>query len=336
VATKKELKMNALERHFKKQTTIAWFVTLTLIALPLIRYNGTHLLLFNFYHGRFEFLFHAWEVSTGYLTAIFILSAIGVILIFNFTYSRYFCGQFCPKTLLKRLFTDFIQAKMLRIARVRDRQKEEKIASNLFKMALSYVMLLLICIVSAWVFSLYLMPADVLVEMTGKGFSGHPFVGYILAAIGLYLFAEALYFKEFFCSYLCPYQLVNSVTVSEERSAYTFHDAQKCTECDACVRICPVPGLDIKKGFDTRCIACGDCAEVCAEVMEKQGSRESLISYRTLAGVPNRHRFFSFAKPAVSLTLAIFTALAVGMLTAYLVSVENLDYCRFINAHLYK
>jgi polyferredoxin len=328
--------MNALERHFKRQTTVAWIVTLTLLSLPLIRYDGTHLLLFNFYHGRFEFLFRAWEVSSGYLAAIFILFAVGVILVFNFTYSRYFCGQFCPKTLLKRLFSDVIQSKILRIARVRDRQKEERIATNLFKTAFSYLLLLLLCSVSAWAFFLYLIPAEVLVSMTFHGFKGHPFIAYTLGSIALYLFAEALYFKEFFCSYLCPYQLVSSITVSEGRSAYMFNYSEQCTRCNACVRICPVPNLDIKKGFDQRCITCGDCAEVCAEVMEEQGNEESLISYRTLAGVPNKYRFFSFAKPAVSLTLAVLTALAVGVLIAYLVSVENLDYCRFINAHLYE
>jgi polyferredoxin len=329
--------MNApLECHFKKQTAMAWLVTLILIALPLIRYNGTHLLLFNFYHGRFEFLFRAWEVSSGYLAAIFILFAVGVILILNFTFSRYFCGQFCPKTLLKRLFQDFFVSKILHLSRIRDRQSEEKMGQNLFKTFLSYIFLLILSIISAWAFFLYLIPAEVLVTMTLQGFKGHPFVTYTLGSIALYLFAEALYFKEFFCSYLCPYQLVNSITVNPNRSAYIFHNTEECTQCDACVRICPVPKLDIKQGFDQRCISCGDCAEVCAEMMEQQGKEDSLISYRTLAGVPNRHRFFSFAKPTVSLTLAVLTALAVGVIIAYLVSVENLDYCRFINAQLYK
>ena len=327
--------MSTLERHLKKQAWIAWIVTFTLIALPLISYNGTHLLLFNFYHGRFEFLFRAWEVSTGYLTVIFILSAVGVILIFNFTYSRYFCGHFCPKTLLKRLFGDFIRAKLLGIARVKERKKEEKIAANPLKSAFSYLLLLLLTTLSAWAFFLYLMPAGVLVPMTLNGFADHPFAGYTFASISLYLFAEALYFKEFFCSYLCPYQLVSSVTVSEERAAYTFHDKEQCTHCNACVRICPVPGLDIRKGFDTRCISCGDCAEVCSDVMEA-AMKESLISYRNLRGIPVKRPAFSFARPALSLTLSIATALVVGAVIAYLVSVENLDYCRFINAHLYK
>lgn len=321
--------------HFERQTRIAWVVTLLVIALPLIRYDGIHLLLFNFYHNRFELFFQTCEVDTGYLTAVFILMATGVILLFNFTYSRYFCGHFCPKTLLKRLFIDFIQAKLFRILRMRDRHKKEKIAMHVFKAFLSYLLLLLLCAVSAWAFFLYLIPAEVLVDMTRHGFAKHPFIAYTLGSIALYLFAEALYFKEFFCSYVCPFQLVSSVSVIEARSAYTFYNPQHCTECSACVRICPVPDLDIKKGFDTRCISCGDCSAVCTEVMEHNGN-PGLIDYRTRTGRPNTRPLFSFAGPERSLVLSLLALLIVGALIAYLLAAENLDQCRFINAGLYR
>jgi polyferredoxin len=328
--------VKAIERHFHRQNTIAWIVTIVAIAIPFIQIDGKHLLLFNFYAFRFEFLFHAWEVSTGYLVVIFVLFATGVILLFNFTYSRYFCGQICPKTLLKRFFRDQIEAKIFKIARLTNRQREEKVEKSFFKTAMAYLTLLLLSTLSAWAFFFYLIPAPVLIDMTTSGFSGYPVVGYTWASITVYLFAEALYFKEFFCSYICPYQLVSSVTVSDDRCYYAFDDPQHCTRCGACVRICPVPNLDIRDGFDTRCISCGDCAEICEDAMHQEGRDKSLITYRSSSGKLKAHPYFSFSKPAISIVLALTAIITIGLMIGYLVSPENLDQCHFINADLYR
>lgn len=57
------------------------------------------------------------------------------------------------------------------------------------------------------------MPLEYFFHLVSNQFEGHSWVGYAWVATVVYLFAEILFFKEFFCGYLCPYQLVHSVSV---------------------------------------------------------------------------------------------------------------------------
>ena len=53
---------------------------------------------------------------------------------------------------------------------------------------------------------------------------------------------------------------------------------KNCIDCNKCVKICPVDDLDIKNGFDIRCVQCGLCEIACEDVMMKHTKKHSLIS----------------------------------------------------------
>lgn len=329
--------MSALSKHINRRVLIALFVTFIGIVIPFISYNEIHLLLFNFYDGRFEFLFMVWEVSLVSLSAVFVLFAIGVILLFNFTYSRYFCGTICPKTILKNILTDFIQAKLFKITRIKNRQNGEKIENHKLGLMLSYMLFFLFVFVASAPFFFYLLPHKTLLRFISEGFeSGYEIFLYLWIASSIYLYAEALFFKDFFCSYLCPYQFVNSITVNEKRAYYDFDNKESCIECDACVRVCPVPKLDIKEGFDLRCISCGDCSAVCEDVMLGEGVNHTLIHYNTLSHREQKKRLFSFADRKISLLLIVITLFILAISILYLVDSSNLGYCNFSNKELYR
>lgn len=325
------------EKHLAHKQAILLWVTLIGILIPLIHIGEYHLLLFNFPYHRFEFLFTAYEVGIGSLIAIFVLFAVGVILVMNFTFARYFCGRICPKTLLRSVFTDVIEAKLFGILKLKQRQnEEEKIAKNSLKTVLAYLLLGVLIVIGTVPFFFYFMPAEYFFHLVSNQFAEHPWIGYAWAATVVYLFAEILFFKEFFCGYLCPYQLVHSITVHDAKSYYRFHDnLNQCIQCDGCVRVCPVPQLDIKKGFDVRCIACGDCEAVCADVMQKEGHTQTLIPYTDASGRVSKP-WFSFSDPKLVIFLTLMSLILIGVLIGYFASSENLESCLFINKALHQ
>ena len=323
------------QKHQNKKKIIALFVTLLAIAVPMIRLNGIHLLLFNFYDNRFEFFFRAWEVNSIGLITIFFIFAVAVILLFNFTYSRYFCGHICPKTILKNLFTDIIEAKIFKIVRIKNRQEEKNFQKNKLKTFFAYLLLAVVVLFGSMPLFFYFMPYEIFFSMLANYFEGYRFLLYIWLSSAVYLFAEILFFKEFFCSYICPYQLVNSISVNEKRGFYNFYQKEKCIDCEACVRVCPVEGLDVRNGFDSRCIACGDCSAVCRDVMENEGFKESLIEYKDFSNKNSSHSL-SFADRKVSLLLIVLVLAGSYFAISYLLSYEHLSSCSFSNAFLYR
>ncbi len=319
--------MNALKLHHKRQTLYAILLTLAVIAVPFVTYEGVHLLLFDFYHHRFEFLFSVTEVGTARLIALFVLIAAGMIMLLNLTLSRYFCGNLCPKTLLSRLYHDSIETRLLGLGTPYNRQSDKERFRHPLKQLAAYLLLLLITIVSSWAFFLYLIPWKDWISLTYNAYAGYEFLGVAWGGIGLYLFAEALFFKNFFCSYLCPYQM--TALAFANRARHTFHESPECQACEACVRICPIESLDIRQGFESRCIECGDCAAVCETRLG-----ESLIDYMTPQG--RKPGPFASALPPLVTFMTVITVTVLLLWGIFeLRSERYLDACYFDNAELH-
>ena len=327
--------MSYFQKHLDAKHKLGLYVTLFVVLLPLVRIDNAGFLLFYFQERRFEFFFRTYEVNTASLVVLFLLCAVFVITLLNLTYSRYFCGHLCPKTLLRNLFVEIIEIKWFKILRQKNIQKEE-LDKHPLKVLFAYLLLALIAFVAPLPFFFYFYPYDLFIEMFLGGFSEHFIVGGFYFAIAVYLFAETLFFKEFFCSYLCPYQLFHSVSVNDQKSFYFFENKENCIECDLCVRVCPVPDLDIKKGFDTCCISCGDCSAVCADIMHKEKKGEALILYKNFDAKKNTTAFFSFASRKLSLVLIVLTCILFVIGVSYLLDQENLHSCRFSNSFLYQ
>lgn len=310
-------------------------MTLCAVAVPMVSYENIHFLLFNFYESRFEFLFHAWEVGLSSLMALFFLFAISTILFFNFTYSRYFCGHICPKTLLQNFFVEIIEGRIFKILKLKNRLDEKNFQREKLKTFFAYVVLAVVILVGSIPIFFYLMLYEKFFEIAQDNFTGYTVLFYIWLLSAIYLFAEVLFFKEFFCSYLCPYQLVNSITVNQERGYYNFFDKEKCIDCGACVKVCPVEELDVKKGYDSRCIACGDCSAVCHDVMQYEGDENSLIAYKNFNNEDSTPAL-SFASKKYSLILTVLIFLFSLLLSNSLLSYDHLSACKFSNAVLYE
>lgn len=88
-------------------------------------------------------------------------------------------------------------------------------------------------------------------------------------AVGIVL-AYALQDNRAFCKYVCPIPTLQKIT-SRFALLKIVGDAEKCTDCGACNKMCPMDirvseyVLDKQRVLSTECILCFECVNVCAK-----------------------------------------------------------------------
>lgn len=270
------------------------------VLFPWMSFNNIHLLMFNFEFHRFEFLFMAFEASTHQLIYIVITLFIGSLMGLNLTISRFFCGYFCPSSL-----AFFITSEL-------------KNPFILFFAILFFAFILAFSTISYFTSSL-----DLFLNFT-KFDMASILVGVLTTAFT----SIFLVFRAWYCSILCPYFFISAILPQEEKQTFEFFDKNSCIDCDKCVKVCPIDDLDIKAGFDMRCVQCGLCEGACESVMTKF-NKSSLIKKK----FKDRNIFRSFSKNGHFYGLLIFVLMFI--LIFYILDSSFLDNCYFINKSLY-
>lgn len=278
------------------------FITFCLYVItPWLSFNNIHFLMFNFEFHRFEFLFMAFEASTHQLIYIVISLFIGLLVGLNFTISRFFCGYFCPSS-----FATFITTSI----------------KNPF---ILFFTILLFAFVLAFSTISYFTSASNLVLNFTKFDTASIFVG-ILTTLFTSIF---LVFRGWYCSILCPYFFVSAILPQKDKQTFEFFDKESCIDCNKCVKVCPIDELDIKAGFDIRCVQCGLCEVACEKVMLKF-NKLSLIKKK----FEDRNIFRSFSKNGYIFGIIVF--LLMIFVIFYILDSSFLDNCYFTNKELYK
>lgn len=270
------------------------------ILFPWLSFNDIHLLMFNFEFHRFEFLFMAFEASTHQLIYIVITLFIGLLVGLNLTISRFFCGYFCPTSL-----ASIISLKL-------------KNPFVLFFTIMSFAFILAFSTISY-----FTSAVDLFFNFT-KFDTASIFVGILTTGFT----SIFLVFRGWYCSILCPYFFVSAILPQEKKQTFEFFDKESCISCEKCVKICPIDDLDIKAGFDIRCVQCGLCEVACESVMTKF-NKSSLIKKK----YKNRNIFKSFSEKGYIWGCLIFIIMIVSII--YILDSSNLDNCYFINKNLY-
>ena len=80
---------------------------------------------------------------------------------------------------------------------------------------------------------------------------------FIILAVVL---AACVFIYRAFCRFLCPLGAIYSLFARIALLGVRV-DESRCTDCGACVKICPV---DIRRVGDRECVHCGKCIGVCA------------------------------------------------------------------------
>lgn len=278
------------------------------LVIPWIKIGNFHLLLFNFPHNRFEVAGFGIEMGTYALIGTVMTLGLAIALITALSLSRFYCGTLCPNTFFAHLLTYF-------------KGNKKSILSKLVGFSL------LTILASALAFSVvaYGISTDELPDAIAH----LTFAGWLVITLSLLMIAEVYMVQGWYCAYLCPYGATCAILPIEDRLTYRFDDPEdKCTECEGCVKICPIPNLDIRAGFDIRCIQCGLCEEACEKIFAKC-TRPSLIhrDKRSLLRAGGKNH-------GILVAIIVILVLTIAGITA-LTDAERLDSCRLENKFLY-
>lgn len=278
------------------------------VAVPWVTCNGLHLLLFNFSHHRLEIGFTGIEAGLFGLVLSATVAALGAALVAALSLSRFYCGTLCPNTLLARL-RSFLNGKKGSVPR--------KIGGFLVLGTLSF--LLAFSAVSYGVSTHELLNALRVLS----------FAGWLTVFLAVLIIAEVYMVQGWYCAYLCPYGAITAILPAEDRLGYTFSDPDhRCTGCGACVRICPIPALDIRAGFDTRCIQCGMCEGACSKIFASSDKGSLIVrASRSVFSAGGR------GKGPLTAIIAVLAASIFGI--AALLDTARLDSCLLENRPLY-
>lgn len=151
--------------------------------------------------------------------------------------------------------------------------------------------------------------------------------GLVLFFTGV-LYLDFAWFREQFCTYLCPYARFQGA-LTDEHSLTITYDTKRgeprgsrgsghgaCIDCNKCVVVCPA-GIDIRDGYQLECIACARCIDACESVMAKRETLPSLVQYTTL--VRQEGGKTSVLRPRT----AVYALLLAGVATAFGVLIQD-------------
>ena len=238
------------------------------------------------------------EASTHQLIYSVIALFVSLLLFLNFTLSRFFCGYFCPSSLATIL------------------------AHKIKNPFLHFFVVASMALLLAFSTIAYFTPAEYLAVHFFDFGTATIFTGILATA----LTSIFLVFRGWYCSILCPYFFVSAILTQNLKQKFEFTNDSECIKCDKCVTICPIDNLDIKNGFDIRCVQCGLCADVCAKIMQPKHKESLIIKTDTTI-------FNSFSKFGYLFGIAILVTML--CLMAYILDGSFLDFCYFTNKNLH-
>ena len=320
---------------YKYRTIFSWFQLAVLLLAPFVKIGGQPLIMLNIIERKFVIFGKAFWTQDFYIFALLLICFFLGIILFTAVFGRIWCGWLCPQTVfMEMLFRkveyliegDWIQQK--RLAKLP--LKGQKLVKKIFK----YVIFFILSWIIGNVFLAYIIGGDALYKLITDDPSKH--IGGLTAMIffTLAFFWLYSYFREQFCTFLCPYARLQSVMLDNNSIvvAYDEHrgetrakakerkkleSAGDCVDCGICQQVCPT-GIDIRNGFpQLECINCTACIDGCNEVMKRQGKEPGLIRYTSRNILENNASF------KITPRIIVYTTVLLGLIAFCLFLIFN-------------
>lgn len=291
--------------YFKRRrTAVAWMLLAVYLGLPWITVGGAQAVFLDLASRRFTFFGATlWATDTGFLALLLITLGLCLFL-FTALLGRVWCGWACPQT----VFLEFVFRPIERMIEGSPQRRRalDQASWDLRKIRVKLTKYLLFAAI-AWLmastFLAYFVGREPLIAMMCD-YPWHNLQTFCLTLVMMaVLLFEFGWFREQFCTVLCPYARFQSVLL-DDTSLVVSYDARRgeprgkvqravseqelplgdCVDCSLCVRVCPT-GIDIRNGLQLECVQCAACVDACDSIMSKVGRPSGLIRYATERGL---------------------------------------------------
>ena len=277
---------------------MVWLTQAVFYGLPWLPWNGRQAVLFDLAARRFYiFDLVLYPQDFIYLTGLLVLSAFGLFF-FTALAGRLWCGYACPQTVYTEVFLwieqRFEGERGARIKLDAGPWTWNKLARKSGK----HAAWLTLSLWTGFTFVGYFTPIHTLWAQAFTLAFG-PWEWFWVNFYGLATYGNAGFLREQVCKYMCPYARFQSamfdrdtliISYDTERGEPRGSRSKKadpkqlglgsCIDCTLCVQVCPT-GIDIRKGLQADCIACGACIDACDDIMDKMSYPRGLIRYAT-------------------------------------------------------
>lgn len=287
---------------------------------PWLSINGRRLLMLDVAERKLHIaglLFTSTD--NEFILLLLLLGAFGLFLVTSL-FGRVWCGYACPQTVfLEQWFMPverWIEGG--RGVRMRRDTKGKGTFDWWWRKVAKFSAFALMCTVLGMTLTSFFDDPKAL--WTGQA----SWVAYGAAFVfGGAAFADYAWFRDQFCSYLCPYARFQGALTDDESWVISYdvprgeprHKGKRkkpeqgaCIDCNKCVAVCP-QGIDIRDGYQLECTSCTRCVDACEGVMAKMGE-PSLVRYSSEVEDQGggKVRFF---RPRTMVYVAIMVTLSV-------------------------
>jgi cytochrome c oxidase accessory protein FixG len=313
-------------RYRRLRSILAAGLIVFFLILPWVRIGGHQALLLDIPHRRFAIFGITFWAHDAPMLLLVIGGAVLSLAFVTAIWGRVWCGWACPQTV-------FIDSVFRRIERwiegdaVERRRLDESEASfkKLSKKALKWFLFTAVSLVISHSFLAYFVGTEALEKMIESSPAENPGSFLVMTLITAGVLFDFGWFREQFCTIVCPYGRFQSVLM-DDRSTAVLYDSKRgeprrglaqsdapvgdCVNCYRCVQVCPT-GIDIRRGVQLECIACTACMDACDDVMDRLKKPKGLIRYGSIAEMSGQGKAIGVRPWIYGALIAICLALLV-------------------------
>ncbi len=318
----------------RKRTFLQVLLMLFFLVLPWIKINGHQAILLDIVNRHFEFFGLSLRAHNAPLLFLVIATFAFGLLFVTAVWGRIWCGWACPQTV-------FVDAVFRRIERWIegthiDQRKLDNLPWNFTKLrkrGFKWLVFTLASLITTHSFLAYFVGTEKLrIMMMSSPVENWGSFLFMAVSTAFILFNFG-WFREQFCTIVCPYGRLQSVLM-DEHSMIVAYDVKRgepratpqakaiaktrgaklgdCVNCYRCVQVCPA-GIDIRRGLQLECIACTACIDACDDIMTKLEKPKGLIRYETQVGLAGGKK--KFWRPRVAVYLAAMLVASTALAT---------------------